>query len=89
MAPAKLIDGRYQIDASATDGAGNVGTGQKIFNDAQCKGRFHFTVNRSNITSDGAFMYDRTVVVKLVRDSDNVVVKEHAYGSETLRILCK
>ena len=36
-----------------------------------CAGHFKFNVNRSNVTSDGAFMYDHTVVVKLVRTSDN------------------
>jgi hypothetical protein len=48
-----------------------------------CNGQFHFTVNRSSAVSpdDGAFMYDHTVVVYLVRDSDNVVVAAHPYGT--------
>ena len=37
-----------------------------------CAGQFKFTVRRSNVTSDGAFMFDHTVVVKLVR-SDNTL----------------
>ncbi|HUX28356.1 MAG TPA: hypothetical protein VMV39_06185, partial [Terracidiphilus sp.] len=45
-----------------------------------CSGQFQFTVNRSNITSDGAFMFDHTVVVKLLDSSDNVVAT-HAYGT--------
>jgi hypothetical protein len=46
-----------------------------------CAGRFKFTVRRSNVTSDGAYMYDHTVVVKLVR-SDNVVVATHVFGAD-------
>ncbi len=44
-------------------------------------GQFQFTVNRSNVTSDGAFMYDHTVVVELVRSSDNLVIKTHTFGT--------
>jgi hypothetical protein len=44
------------------------------------EGRFAFTVKRSNVTSDGAFMYDKTVVVQLVR-SDNTVVATHVFGA--------
>lgn len=45
-----------------------------------CSGKFQFNVNRSSVTSDGAFMYDKTVEVDLVR-SDNVVVATHVYGT--------
>jgi len=47
----------------------------------QCTGQFKFNVNRSNSTSDGAFMYDHTVEVMLVRTSDSVVVKTHNFGT--------
>ena len=43
-----------------------------------CNGMFEFKAKRSNITSDGAFMFDTTVVLKMVRTSDNVVVATHA-----------
>jgi hypothetical protein len=49
-----------------------------------CGGQFKFTVKRSNITSDGAFMYDKTVVVKLVRKSDNTVMATHAWGTGSI-----
>jgi len=47
---------------------------------ANCAGQFQFTINRSNVTSDGAFMFDHTVEVDLVR-IDNVVVATHSYGT--------
>jgi len=92
--------GSYTIVASATDGAGNIGTGSKTFKvnydvsvtrafsppncqtsgNAQCTGQFEFTVKRSNITSDGAPMFDQTVVVKLVKNSDHSVKATHSYG---------
>ena len=46
-----------------------------------CAGRFKFTVRRSNVTSDGAFMFDHTVVVKLVRVSDNGLAATHVFGT--------
>jgi hypothetical protein len=49
-----------------------------------CTAMFQFSVNRSNVTSDGAFMYDHTVVVKLVRTSDNVVMATHSYGTGSI-----
>ncbi len=93
--------GSYTINAQATDGAGNTGSGTKSFNvnyyveftkqdstnpcqtvgNGSCTGQFKFTARRSNITSDGAFMYDKTVVVKLVRKSDNAVMATHAWGT--------
>jgi hypothetical protein len=96
--------GTYTINAQATDGAGNVGYGNKSFKvnyqvsftkadstnpcqtggNASCTGQFEFTVNRSNVTSDGAFMYDHTVVVKLIRTSDNVVIATHSYGTTSI-----
>jgi hypothetical protein len=45
-----------------------------------CHGMFHFTVHRSSSTSDGAFMVDQTVVVKLVRVSDQAVVASHGFS---------
>lgn len=49
-----------------------------------CTGQFQFTVNRSNATSDGAFMFDQTVLVELVRTSDNMVVATHTYGTGSI-----
>ena len=45
-----------------------------------CHGRFHFTARRSSSTSDGLFMVDQTVIVKLVRVSDQAVVASHSFG---------
>ncbi len=47
---------------------------------ANCAGQFQFTINRSNVTSDGAFMFDHTVEVDLVR-IDGVLVATHSYGA--------
>ncbi|MDD2582220.1 MAG: hypothetical protein PHR66_09525 [Desulfuromonadaceae bacterium] len=49
-----------------------------------CTGQFQFSVNRSNVISDGAFMYDHTVVVKLVRTSDNTEMATHSYGTTSI-----
>ena len=46
-----------------------------------CHAMLKFLMNRSNITSDGAFMYDETIVLKLVRVSDNVVMATHVFGT--------
>ena len=43
-----------------------------------CHAMYQMKAKRSNITSDGAFMFDTTVVLKLVRTSDNVVVATHS-----------
>jgi hypothetical protein len=43
------------------------------------EGRFAFTVKRSNVTSDGSFIYDKTVVVQLVRSGD--VVATHVFSA--------
>ena len=48
---------------------------------AACQGQFKFTVNRSNTTSDGAFMYDHTVLVRLIRVSDGAEMASHSYGT--------
>jgi len=48
-----------------------------------CSGKFKFTVKRSNVTSDGAFMFDHTVIVKLVR-SDNTVAATRAFGTGSI-----
>lgn len=49
-----------------------------------CAGQFKFTVRRSNVTSDGAFMFDHTVVVKLVRVSDNGLAATHVFGTGSI-----
>ncbi len=51
---------------------------------ASCTGQFKFTVNRSNVTSDGWFMYDHTVAVALIRTSDNAIVATHYYGTGSI-----
>lgn len=48
-----------------------------------CAGNFKFTVKRSNVTSDGAFLFDHTVIVKLVR-SDNTIVATRAFGTGSI-----
>lgn len=48
---------------------------------ANCTGQFKFTVNRSSTTSDGAFMVDQSVVVKLRDTGSNAVVASHSYGT--------
>jgi hypothetical protein len=45
-----------------------------------CVADFRFLVNRSNSTSDGAFMFDETVVVKLKNTGTNTYVATHSYG---------
>jgi hypothetical protein len=93
--------GTYTLTAEATDGAGNVGTAYSTFqvkydvaftqanqsggNNANSTGRFAFTVKRSALTSDGAFMYDQTVVVELIRTSNNAVVATHAYRTGDIK----
>jgi hypothetical protein len=47
---------------------------------SSCTGMFQFDVNRDNVTSDGAFIYDHTVEVELVDGSNNVVAT-HLYGT--------
>lgn len=44
---------------------------------AQSQGQFKFTAKRL----DGTFMYDQTVVVKLIRVSDDAVMATHNYGT--------
>jgi hypothetical protein len=46
-----------------------------------CTGQFDWTVNRSAVTSDGALMWDKTVVARLRRVGDSVVVASHVYGT--------
>ncbi|OFV98670.1 MAG: hypothetical protein A3F68_03630 [Acidobacteria bacterium RIFCSPLOWO2_12_FULL_54_10] len=66
----------------------NPRTGAVNFN--SCTGMFQFSVHRSSITSDGAFMYDLTAVANLVQindpntDTDDVVVATHNYGTGSM-----
>lgn len=46
-----------------------------------CNAMYQLKAKRSAATSDGAFMFDTTVVLKLVRTSDNVVVATHICAS--------
>jgi hypothetical protein len=48
-----------------------------------CYAELQFTVNRSTASSDGAFMYDHTVVVALL-DSSNNVIATHPYGTNSV-----
>ena len=70
-----------KYDVAFTDQS--VPNGCNAGNLSPCAGRFKFTVKRSNVTSDGAFMFDHTVVVKLVR-SDNTVVATHVFGTTSI-----
>ena len=67
-----------KYDVAFTDQS--VPNGCRANNLNPCTGRFKFTVKRSNVTSDGAFMFDHTVVVKLVR-SDNTIAATHVFGT--------
>jgi hypothetical protein len=82
---SKSFNVNYAVQFQKESGAsGNVCTTSSQSNGrANCTGQFQFTVNRSNITSDGAFMFDHTVEVDLVRD-DNVVVATHGYGTGSI-----
>ena len=47
-----------------------------------CQGKFDFSVNRSSITSDGHFMFDKTVRVDLVTvAAPDTVVATHTYAA--------
>lgn len=53
----------------------------KTGGNASCTGQFTWTVHRSGITSDGAAMWDKTVIARLRRVSDDVIVATHAFGT--------
>ncbi len=86
--------GTYTISATATDLAGNTSPAATstfdinynvVFTKNHFGGKnaqFQFTVNRSSTTSDGAFMVDQTVVVKLIKtDAGEVEVDSHSFGT--------
>ena len=82
---SKTFKVSYAVAFQKESGAGNnvctsTSTSNGIVN---CAGQFQFTVYRSNVTSDGAFMFDHTVEVDLVR-SDDVVVATHSYGTGSI-----
>jgi hypothetical protein len=68
---------QVKYDVQFTTQTGNINSG----NPANSNGHFKFTVKRSNVTSDGAFIYDNTVVVRLIRTSDNALIASHAVGA--------
>ena len=70
-----------KYDVAFTDQS--VPNGCRATNLNPCAGRFKFTVKRSNVTSDGAFMFDHTIVVKLV-DNNNNVVASHLFGTTSI-----
>jgi hypothetical protein len=74
-----MADSTFHVkyDVAFTMAAGQINNGQP----ANSFGRFHFSVRRSSVTSDAAFMFDQTVVVKLVRTSDSAVVASHVFGT--------
>ena len=54
-------------------------------NNASSTGQYKFTVKRSGTTSDGAFMYDQTVVVKLFKASDlSTPFATHVFGAGSI-----
>jgi len=71
-----------KYDVAFTDQS--VPNGCRTTNLNPCAGRFKFTVKRSNVTSDGAFMFDHTVVVKLVRTTNNTVAATHVFGTGSI-----
>jgi hypothetical protein len=68
----------YNVQFTTADGNINSGHPENSF------ARFKFTVKRSATISDGAFMVDQTVVVRLVK-SDGTVVAEHGYGTGDIK----
>jgi hypothetical protein len=70
-----------KYDVAFTDQS--VAPGCRAGNLNPCAGKFKFTVRRSNVTSDGHFMFDHTVVVKLVR-SDNTIAATHVFGTGSI-----
>jgi hypothetical protein len=52
---------------------------------SNCTGQFQFTLRRSSVTSDGAFMFDQTVRVDLVNTASNAIVATHTYGTGDIK----
>ena len=78
---SRTFNVNYQIaftKASSTNPCQSGGT-------ASCTGQFAWTVNRSSITSDGAPMWDKTIVAKLRRVSDDLVVATHTFGTGDIK----
>jgi hypothetical protein len=69
----------FDVNYAVTFTKQSVPSGCSSAHTGACHADFQFTVTRSGISSDGAFMYDHTVVVVLVRNSDNAVVATHPY----------
>jgi hypothetical protein len=74
---SKSFKVNYQVSFTKQDSTNPCQSG----GNSSCTGQFKFTVNRSSITSDSAFMYDHTVEIDLVRVSDSKVVATHVYGT--------
>jgi hypothetical protein len=68
---------QVKYDVQFTLQAGTINSG----NAANSNGHFKFTAKRSNVTSDGAFIYDNTVVVQLIRTSDSALIATHVVGA--------
>lgn len=73
------ITSAFQVkyDVQFTTQTGSINNG----NPGQSNGHFKFTAKRSNTTSDGAFMYDQTVLVELRKTSDDSLVATHTRTS--------
>lgn len=67
---------RYQVDPAIST-SGNCAQ----LTNPGCAAQVRFTAKRSLATSDGAFMFDTTVVTKVVRKSDGVVMDTHTYSA--------
>jgi|GEM_PF-4139999 len=82
----KNFNVKYQVDPTTLTGQTNgvCSSTATSGNPANCSGTVKFTVKRSNATSDGAFMFDHTVEVDIVRKSDSAVMATHAYGTGAL-----
>jgi hypothetical protein len=68
---------QVKYDVQFTTQTGMINSG----NPANSNGHFQFTAKRSNYTSDGKFIYDETVVVQLIRTSDNLLIASHVLGA--------
>lgn len=75
---SQAFDVTYNIVMDLTP---QINSGQPTKSNVKVK----FTANRSAVTSDGAFMYDKTVVVRLVYASDNSLAAERAYGTGDIK----
>ena len=84
-AASKTFDVKYEV---ALTREFSTNPCQAAGND-NCTGQFAWTVNRSSVTSDGAPMWDKTVVAQLRRVSDDTVVATHTFGTGDIKAWVK